>query len=164
VPAGTVRVFKSDITVMGRLLAKYAVAGAILILAATAIGQWRADRFPSFGDLGLSVLIAPAACAALGLLFYLASLAFPVKVLTNGLRCYDAFGRYHTISWADVTGVGFMSMYGLKYVAIQASTITQPITVPLFLSDMAEFRRLVEAQAGPDHIVVRALHATATAP
>jgi hypothetical protein len=160
VTESVVRVFRSDNVVMARLLAKIAGAGATLFLLATVFGQWRADRFPNYAEFGLSLLIAPVACTAAGVLFYLASLVFPVKVLSDGLRCYNTYGRYSSIKWADVTGVGFMTVYGLRYVVVDASTLTWPITVPLFLSDMAEFRRLVERQAGPNHMVVQALHAT----
>ena len=157
-----VRAFRSDIRVMGSLLTKMAVAGTVLLISATVIGQWRAGRFPSYGDLAISLLIAPAGCLAIWILFYLAAIVFPVKVLQDGIQCYDSFGRYRSVKWKDVIAVDFLNMYGLKYVVLHASTLKQPVTLPLYLADMDEFRRLVESQAGPDHMVVKALRASAT--
>lgn len=154
-----IRSFRSDFTVLARLLIKLAIAGAVLLVLATAIGQWRAERFPSYNDLAISFFIAPAACAFLGLIFYAAVVAFPVKLLIDGLRCYDMIGRYRTVQWPEIESVEFVNLFGLLYLIVHATTLKQPLTLPVWLRDMSEFKRMVEAQAGKEHVLVQALRA-----
>jgi hypothetical protein len=153
-----IRIFRSDFIVLARMLTRFAIYGAALLLAATVIGQLRANRFPSYYDLVLAPLIAPAACTVLAVIFYAAVVAFPVKVFANGIRGYDAIGRYRMVEWTDISAVGFMNMYGLRYILVHAPALNQPITIPTFLEDMPEFIHIVESQAGNNHMLVHALH------
>ena len=156
-PEAPLRTFRSDFKMLSGWLTKFALYGAALILAATTIGQLRANRFPSYFDLVAASLIAPAACAVLAVMFYAAVLAFPVKVFSYGIRCYDSIGRYRTVNWSEINAVGPLNVYGLRYIAVGSPALSQPVTIPTFLDGMPEFIGIVEAHLGAEHVFTQAL-------
>ena len=94
--------FRSDIRPLLRLCAKLAIYAIPLLVVAAAIGQMRKGRFPVYEDLASAALITVAFIAVVALLLYLATLAFKVRVLAEGLRCYDPLGVYRTVKWEDI--------------------------------------------------------------
>ena len=154
----TTQAFRSDIRPLLRLCAKLAIYAIPLLVVAAAIGQMRKGRFPVYGDLASAALIAVAAIAALALLMYLATLAFKVTVLAEGLRCYDPLGVYHTVKWEDIMAVERAQLYGLPYLMVKGKELSQPLTLPLWLQDMARFRSAVDSSAGHQNILSKALH------
>lgn len=129
--------------------------------AATTVAQLRADRFRSYADLVLALLVALTGCAVLAAIFYAAVLAFPVKVFSYGIHCYGSDSKYRTVHWADINTVESLNVYGLQYIAIGSPAYTHSITVPTFLDGMPEFIEIVEAHLGAEHDFTQALrHAT----
>jgi hypothetical protein len=151
------RIFRSDFKVIMRMSVKVALYVGLLLLAATVIRLLMGNRFPNSFELFIVLLMALATYAVLGLLFYIAVIAFPVKVLAHGLRAYNSYGRYFTVEWAHIDRVGLMNVGGLPYLSIHSSKLKQEITLPLWLENMPEFIQLVEQQAGSHHQLVRAL-------
>ena len=151
------RTFRSDFKTLARWLGKFALYGAAILLAATTIGPLRADRFPNYFDLVFAPLIAPAGCAVIAAILYAAVVAFPVKVFSYGIRCYDSVGRYRTVDWSDINTIGSLNVYGLRYITIGCSALAQPITIPTFLEGMPEFIGIVEAHLGAEHVFTQAL-------
>lgn len=86
---------------------------------------------------------------------------FPVQILAGGLRCYDGHGRYHVVSWTDISHVQLARMYGLPYLLIASPRAPRPLTLPLWLDNMAAFVDLAEREGGSDNALVKALRAAA---
>jgi len=149
--------FRSQMAPLIRLCIKLAIIGTPLLVVGTAVGQYRANSFPGYGDLLLSVVIPVGVAAAVAALFALAVTIFTVKVLPEGLRCYDLLCRYQTVKWSEISSVQSTVVYGLPYLYVAAPGLLQPVTLPLWLADMPAFVSAVERQAGMSNILVRAL-------
>jgi hypothetical protein len=157
-PDHAVRVFRSDPTPLIRVLAKMRVVGSILLTAAAAFGQWRVGRFPGYSDLALSASMPIVVLLASWALLTLIVAVFPVTLFRSGLRCYDASGHYRTVEWPRIRSAELITVYGLRYLAVEAHGLERPITLPLFLRDMSSFRAEVDRLAGEDSVLGRALH------
>jgi hypothetical protein len=154
---GPVVEFRSDIALLWPVFAKLSLGAAVLLPVLAMLGQWRAGRFPIYRDLILIGLFPFGALIFFGLLAELAGLLYPVKISQRGLRCYDMGGRYHTIEWNRIGSVYEKRIYGMPYLLIEGDGLRQPLALPLWLKDMAGFRRETERLAGNSHALVRAL-------
>ena len=150
-------VFRSDIRVLMRMFAKLCASFSVFLFFAAAIGQWRVGRFPAYFDLLLAPVLPFVLFAVMWFLGELAALIFPVKIFQHGLRCYDQTGRYRTIEWARIHDVQTGNIYGLPYLFVYGGDLSRPLTVPLWLKNMKEFRAAVERVASKDNMLVKAL-------
>src|SRR5689334_13208796 len=121
-----IRVFRADVRVVLKPFTRIVIWGSSIALVAGPVGQLRAHRFPNYRDLAFDVLLFPVAFGALALLLYLAAWLFPVKLLADGVRCYDTAGAYQTIKWSDVTGAEVLTLWTLKYLVIKTATLARP--------------------------------------
>ena len=153
--------FHSDVSHLLRICVLMAAIGAPVFLVVTALGQVRGNRFPAYGDLLLGFSFPILLAAATAGLFWLAVRAFPVKILPDGLRCYDLVGRYRTVPWHAITAVESRRVIGLDYLYVEAEGLSAPLTLPLWLRGLPEFIALVEQRAGAEHVLARSLRAAA---
>ena len=154
--------FSSDVGRAYKLAAKLGVAGVVLLPLAVAIGQYRTDRFPDYSDLSAAVLIVCGIVLVLFALFFAASKYYKVYVGPSYVYCYSTTLTYKLVSWQDMQDVVAMDYYGLLYLYVYPSGSKNPITIPLWLNDMPEFRRVVRENAGPDHALTKHLEAYAS--
>lgn len=76
-----------------------------------------------------------------------------VYVSPAGLRCYTAWCLYRFVGWPDMTRVRPVSFLGLRYLRVWSTSQRSPVWVPLFLSDLPEFRKAVQGYAGSGNVV-----------
>lgn len=152
------QLFRSAVGPLLRISRAIGLWGSVGLVLATTIGQYRADRFPTYFDLLLAATMPWALAAVIALLFWGAVRVFPVKLTPSAIRCYDTAGLYQTVHWADVESVELIASHGLRYLQVAAINLRRPITVPLWLEDMPGFLQAVERYAGQHHPLTRALH------
>jgi hypothetical protein len=152
------RIFRSDFKLLGRLLTRFSIYGTALLLADAVLAQLRSNIFPNYYDLSMALLIAPVTSVVLAVFLYAVIAAFPVKVLADGIRCSDALGRFRTVKWADISEVGHMNMFGLRYLLVHIPAFKHPIAIPIFLEGLPDFIHIIETQVGANHRLVVALN------
>lgn len=152
------QLFRSAVGPLLRISRAIGLWGSVGLVLATAIGQYRANRFPSDFDLLLSAAMPWGVAAVISLLSWGAVRVFPVKLTPAAIRCYDTAGLYQTVRWADVESVELIGPHGLPYLQVSAINLRRPITIPLWLEDMPRFLEAVERYAGQHHPLTRALH------
>lgn len=108
--------------------------------------------------LGRPISVPPTIgiAAAMSLVCAVAIVLYPVYLFPDGLRCYNYWGIYQTAKWEDIQGVRATSVFGMRYLVIQ-TTCHSEIYLPLWLSGMSEFIRVVQAAAGNNHVLTKAL-------
>jgi hypothetical protein len=65
-------------------------------------------------------------------LFVLAVNCFPVYVGETGIRSYDFWGMYSTMTWAEMATISRFRLLWLHYLIVRSKT--KVIYIPLFLS------------------------------
>lgn len=121
--------------------------GCIILVVATIIGQIRADRFPEYVDL----IIAAAIPLGLYLIVLVVALLMPVTIKSEGIKCYNTNSMYKEVLWWQIESVYFMSVYGLPYACVESAKLKYPLTIPLFLKDMDDFKINVVNYAGKEN-------------
>jgi hypothetical protein len=145
------RTFRSSFLVLWRWTTIYcAVLGGLLYLT-----TWM-DGHPMPPDVTTTIALG------LGAIFALAVVGFPVYVSADGIRCYNFYGIYHTVSWANMQRLQIRSLFGLRYLVIDASGSGSEIWLPLYLSDMPGFVASVREYAGEQHALVQLLEPYST--
>ncbi len=132
--------------------------GSILLFGAEVLGQTRTDRFPSYHDLVLSLLLPWAVYAVLMLFLWLMTIIFPVLVNSKGVKCYNQQCIYKTVAWDEITEAYPVKLYGLKYIFVESERLASPLTIPLYLADIDEFKNKVTNYAGTDNKLSEALN------
>lgn len=128
-------------------------------LGVEAVAQYRVGALPSWPDL-LRVMSMPLGLGAvLALIDLVVVQAYPVRVLPEGLRGFNAWGAYKTVKWGDIPSVSQASLLRMRYIKVAVPASTSPLTVPLSLRDTAGFLTAVEQHAGPEHPLTAALRA-----
>ena len=90
-----------------------------------------------------------------GVLFATAVALFPVYVLVDGVRCYNFWGMYRTVKWAEVGEIRPANMFRLRYLTVASTSGgTARSRVPLYLSNMDRFVASIRDRAGPEHTLV----------
>ena len=140
------RAFRSSFMVLWRWTSALCGLGGALIYGTA----WFMGR-PISGPptIALSLL--------LGILFAVAVVLMPVYVTPEGVRCYNFWGLYRTVGWAEMGEIRRQSVLGLRYLTVAPPDGAWPIYVPLYLSDMPEFLAAVRKHAGDAHPLVAAL-------
>jgi hypothetical protein len=129
------------------------VFGLVLALALILpVSGWRIDPF--------ALLWSIAAAEAFGLLYTLAVVFyFKVYAGPTGLRCYNFWGVYRTVAWADIRSARPFNFLGLPFVRTHTANAITPLWVPLFLTEPERFAALVRRCAGPENPLTRAIEA-----
>lgn len=136
----------------------------LVTMGVEALAQYRAGVFPS-GPAFLRVMALPLGLGALlALVDLVVVLAYPVQVLQEGLRGFNAWGAYKTVKWGDIPSVSPASLLGMRYVRVPVPASTWPLTVPLALRDLPGFLAAVEQHAGADHPLAAAVRAALHSP
>jgi len=157
-----VAVFRSDIEFFQKTLKAHALKLAVLVVIGIATSQWNANTFPEYSTYVMAVVAIVLLYVGLVFIARLLAKAFPVELLSDGIRCYDLVGRYVTVRWSDVTQARLMLTGGFPYVYIRASTTRRTLTVPTWLTEMDQFRQVLQSQLGHDHFITRAFSDAAT--
>lgn len=152
-----VAVFRSDPKPLVRAFAVLFAAAMVLLLGAAAVGQVGLGRFPRWRELALIALAPWLAFVPFLVVMYAAVYLFPVTVFDAGLRSYNSWGWYRTVSWSDVRSVEIRKFFGFPYLFLAVADGTASLAVPLWLRDMTSFRELVSRHAGPGHPLSAAL-------
>jgi hypothetical protein len=126
------------------------VLGAAII-AATVLGQIKGGRFPVYRDLAISISLPFVAYAFLAALTYAGCLFFPVRLGPEGLKSTNMFGVPAFVSWNHIRAADFREIQGIPYIFIEAEGRSQPITVPVWLSNPKSFIEAVREYAGPQN-------------
>lgn len=129
--------------------------GMPLILVAEIQNQIRSGRFPTYANL-IDAGLVPIFLAGI---VYLAGRIFTVKVLDEGLRCYDEACIYRTVAWHRITDIERRRVYGLPYLYIRSAEFRLAITLPLWLEHMPAFVAAVQSRAGSDNPLTSTLRA-----
>ena len=82
---------------------------------------------------------------------FLMCAVYKVKISSTGIKCFDFWGRYHTIDWAGISTISPFNFCGLKYLRIHLPQKKIRMWLPLFLIDMQRFHLLVQVYAGADN-------------
>ena len=152
-------VFRSDTTVFNWFLVKLCAVFSVILFLATVVGQIRGNRFPAYFDLIVASLIPWAFFLFLVLVIYIAAAYFKISVSPTHLRCYNTFGKYQSVSWLEIRDAETRSMSGIPYIFIYVGRLSQPLTLPVWLRNMQQFRDHVENYAGPNHPLTKVLYA-----
>ena len=80
-----------------------------------------------------------------------AVIAFPLYVSQNGIRSYNAWGRYHTIEWSEMLAVKPMNLLGLRYLRVKAADSSQVIWIPLYLANQDKFFADIQRYSDSDN-------------
>jgi hypothetical protein len=82
---------------------------------------------------------------------------FKVYVSTHRLRCFDFWGLYHDVSWAEIVGVKPINFLGLRYLRLSISKHRMRVWLPLFLNDFGDFRDFVRDHVDESNALVQEL-------
>jgi hypothetical protein len=126
------------------------LSGMAVPLMALFVIPWSPETVKPFATM-LSAL-----AVALLLLTLVAVYAFPVILLPEGVRSYNFWGAYRTMTWGEINSVGRFTFLGLRYVTLRRDG-PGTIFVPLFLSRRTVFRDRVKDHLPRDHPFVVAL-------
>ena len=113
-------------------------------MSATAIGQVILDRFPAYNDLLISAIIP----LGLYVILWVVAILMPITVRPNGIKCYNLQGRYKNILWPQIEKAYLFKNHGLPYAFVEAASLSSPITIPLYLENMQDFKNTVITFAG----------------
>jgi hypothetical protein len=114
---------------------------------------------PPPGQLLGAVALGVGGGEVAALLCLLAFIAyFKVRVSAEELGGFDAWGRYREITWDHLRVARPVNLLGLKYLRVYGTGGKALLSLPLFLSDLEGFCRLVRRHAGPEHPLALALH------
>jgi hypothetical protein len=80
---------------------------------------------------------------------------YRIRVHEMGLRAYNAYGRFFSVRWTTMTDAQAVSLLTLEYLRVRATEPRVELLIPLFLSEQAQFERLVAELAGPLNPVSR---------
>ncbi len=64
---------------------------------------------------------------------------FPVYVNKDGLRSYNCYGFYKTISWHEIETIQPINIIGFKYIRVKSKLGGLPIWVPIWINDVKGF-------------------------
>jgi hypothetical protein len=150
-------VFRSSTGAMLRVCSAISLLGLLVVLATTAIGQYRADQFPNYRELRMAVQATLILIGVVAAFVALCTAFFTITVMPHGLRGYNARGLYSTVEWAEVEYVENTLMLGVPYLLVYFREAKEPLTIPTWLSNMPGFLLAVKRSAGPSHFLSRAL-------
>ncbi|ALV08780.1 hypothetical protein DES44_0099 [Roseateles depolymerans] len=129
----------------------------VVTVGVEALAQYRTGAFPSVPAL-IRVMALPLGLGALlALVDLVVVLAYPVRVLPEGLRGFNAWGAYKTVKWGDIPSVSPASLLRMRYLRVPVPASTWPMTVPLALRDLPGFLAAIEQHAGPEHPLAAAV-------
>ena len=80
---------------------------------------------------------------------------YRVHVHEQGIRGYDAWGRFRAARWSVMAATREMHFPGLSWVVVSTTVPGVTLTVPHFLARQDEFERLVAELAGAANPLVR---------
>jgi hypothetical protein len=123
---------------------KLLAVGSMFFSGAAAIGQIRFDRFPVYSDLVFAALLPVGFYA----IFWVLAILMPITVKAEGIKCYNTQSRYKEVLWSEIKSVYLMMLCGLPYACVEAESLSSPLTVPLYLENMQDFRDTVNEYAG----------------
>jgi hypothetical protein len=121
-----------------------------IVAAAVYVGGWLTGNTPTLPSTA-------AAALTVGGLFGLAVLVCPVYVFPHGVRCYNFWGLYQTVTWEEISTIQKRYVFGLPYLTVRPAAGGGPIWLPLYLSNMERFVTAVRDRAGDDHPLVAEL-------
>ena len=121
--------------------------GGIIIMA-TIFGQIKADRFPAYEDIALSIAIPIAVYALLALGTYLLSFVYTVKVSSAGLRGSNIYGFFSSVQWQHIESASFYEMQGIPSIFVYAQNRKTPVAIPVWLRQPEQFMENVVNYAG----------------
>jgi len=134
--------YRSD--VKNPKVVKLLFLGCLFLLGAVIYGQITGDRFPTYSD----IVIAPLIAVGLYGILWVFAVLMPITVKPETIKCYTAQGRYKEISWAQIESVTLMKLYGLPYAYLESESLSSPITLPLYLENMQDFKETIYKYAG----------------
>jgi hypothetical protein len=70
---------------------------------------------------------------------FLLTLYYRVFVCSQGIRCFDFWGRYQFVPWGQITSVRRTNMLGLVYLKLYSSAARRPLWLPMFLRARSRF-------------------------
>jgi hypothetical protein len=80
---------------------------------------------------------------------------YRVSVYEQGVRGYDAWGRFRRVRWSAMSGAELLHFPGFTWVKVATREIGVTLTIPEFLAQQQEFERLVTGLAGPANPLTR---------
>ncbi|MGK0525609.1 MAG: hypothetical protein ACI92N_003267 [Pseudomonadales bacterium] len=83
---------------------KLLALGSIFLLGAVVFGQIKGDRFPVYTD----IIIAPLLAVGLYAILWVLAILMPITVKPEGIKCYNARGRYKEVTWSQIEVVTMM--------------------------------------------------------
>ena len=135
---------------LGRLL----VWLGLFLLGATAIGQLRAERLPSWADLGLAASLPLIVFAVLAIAIHAMCRFFSVDVDASGIRSQNPFGFALKMHWDDIVYAELNYRHGIPYLLLRAEGHLTPLMVSTWLLDPAGFAAEVRRHVATDHPLV----------
>ncbi len=129
----------------------------LLILAATVIGQWRADRFPAWNDLAIAVALPLGAFVVVALLVMLGCRFYSVDVDARGIRSQNPFGLTMTMDWDEIVHAELVYKYRIPYLLLRGQHHLTPLMVSTWLRDPGGFVDAVCRQVDDEHPLRRLL-------
>ena len=123
---------------------KLLVILSLLLLGAVVIIQIRDDIFPVY----TYIIIAPLLSLGVYTFLWVIAILMPITVKLEGIKCYNSKGLYKELYWSQIEVVTIIKLYGLPYAYIESESLAYPITVPLYLNKMKDFKETVYKYAG----------------
>lgn len=117
---------------------------SLIIYVGAVIGQLTFDIFPLYSE----VLIAALLPLGLYIILWAFAVLMPITVKDDGIKCYDAQSKYKDVLWSEIESVHLMKLCGLPYACVETSGLSSPLTVPLYLGNMEDFKDTVICCAG----------------
>lgn len=84
---------------------------------------------------------------------------FTITITAEGIRGYNAWGKYRFVTWQKMRGAKPFNVLGLKYVRVFTDDGKAPLYVPRFLALKADFKGIV-ARLAPENNPLRTYFAT----
>ena len=118
-----------------------------LAMAGVAHVVWDRPFYPLWDGIVAPLLYAGLLYVALA---YLRA-RLTVTVMPEGLRSFDAWGRYRVLAWRDIAAASRWSFFGLPSARVSGGSLRWPLWVPLTLEHRDELSELVASYTEPEN-------------
>jgi len=125
----------------------------VFMTSAGVIGQVRRDTFLDPYELIAILFIV----FVMYIFLWLTSKLMPITLKPGTIKCYNTQCKYNEIRWDQIVSAYRQDLYGLPYVLIVIQGADLPLTIPLYLNDMEDFKETVIIDAGQNNPLAKFL-------
>ena len=154
-------VFHTDLSPYYKLVGKICIQFAAFFSIIGFIHQFSSES-PDYSLVAIAPLVALGMFIVLVMFLVALRAYFKVYISSSYIHCYTLAGRYLTVSWQKIESAEISEVSGIPYIYLGISGLSSPLTIPVWLDNMAQFKIQASGYAGGSHPLSELLSETAT--